>query len=66
MIKSGSCPECHQPVGSKHGVDPYKHAINCLHVEPGRPADIRDKANKKNEEYGRRVGILLDMAEGNG
>ena len=63
MIVSGICPECNQPVGSAHGTDPYKHAIACLHIEPGRPADILDKASKKNEEYGRRVAVLLAMAE---
>jgi hypothetical protein len=63
MIKSGLCPECHQPVGSRHGTDPYKHAIACLHVSPGRAADILDAASKKNEEYGRRVAALLAMAD---
>lgn len=57
------CPECKAPLEGVSGTSAYKHAINCLHLNPGTPAMMVDQAKKESSERGHRAAIMLGVEE---
>ncbi len=52
-----NCPECGTDLKT---VDPYKHAIACFHLTPGRLEDVlaAEEAKGNLERYKRIVALL--------
>lgn len=59
----GLCPECNKYVGRGSDTDAYKHMLHCLNVQPAPFHDIRANAEREGSEHGRRVLMLMDIAE---
>jgi hypothetical protein len=53
------CPECGTPVGPRAGIDPYKHAVACLHVPNEGRERVLQLLEDRDDEYARRVRELL-------
>lgn len=62
MAAAGKCPECGLEVGGDSNVDPYKHAVTCMHIDPSTHDRMIAQAEHESEERGRRVRILLGYA----
>ncbi len=57
-----TCPECGTDL---KGLDPYKHAVACFHLAPGRPEDIlAQEASRGNDVRYERIKALLGAAKG--
>lgn len=54
-----TCPECGARVGPRSGIDPYKHAVACLHI----PNEGRDRVLQliadRDDPWAERVRVLL-------
>lgn len=58
-MPGGKCPECGLEVGGSTNVDPYKHAISCLHLIPGERDKMIRAAEEESPERGERTRILM-------
>ena len=61
-----SCQECGKVIAGNSGIDPYKHMLRCLHVEPDNLGRIREQAEGARNEIVRRILAILDHIEGPG
>ena len=61
-----SCQECGKVLSGNSGIDPYKHMLRCLHVEPDSLGRIREQAEGARNENGRRILAILNHIEGAG
>ena len=61
-----TCLECGKVMGGQTSIDPYKHMLRCLHVEPDNLARIREQAEGARNENGRRILHILNHIEGAG
>jgi hypothetical protein len=58
MSEKNYCPECGTDLSK---LDPYQHAISCLHLPAARIEDWIDIANTKGGEYGQRVMFYVNL-----
>ena len=56
-----SCPECGIAVGSTANRDPYKHAIQCFHLEDKGREKLLALHRKSDEERDKRIVALLEF-----
>ena len=66
MAGEVTCLECGKVMGGQSGIDPYKHMLRCLHVEPDSLGRIREQAEGARSENGRRILHILNHIEGVG
>lgn len=64
MAGEVSCQECGKVIAGNSGIDPYKHMLKCLHVEPDNLGRIREQAEGARNENGRRILHILNHIEG--
>jgi hypothetical protein len=57
------CPECGADLSK---LDPYQHAISCLHLPATRIEDWEDLAKDKGGEYGQRVLFYVSLLKKKG
>jgi hypothetical protein len=58
MSEAIYCPECGADLLK---LDPYQHAISCLHLPATRIEDWEDIAREKDGEYGNRVLFYVNL-----
>ncbi len=61
-----TCLECGKVMGGQTTINPYKHMLRCLHVEPDNLQRIREQAEGARNENGRRILHIIDYIEGAG
>jgi hypothetical protein len=64
MMAEVTCRECGTRLGGNSGKAPFKHLQHCLHVEADSLQGVRNYAEGRRDENGRRVIHILDALEG--
>ncbi len=59
-VREFQCPECGTPLEGNSGRSGYKHMVQCLHVDQDSLERIREKADARRDENGRRVIYIID------
>lgn len=56
------CPECNVEIGKKVGIDIYKHAVICLHLQDHGAQKLLDEVANETDERSKRIKALMQAA----
>lgn len=56
------CPECGIEIGKKVGIDIYKHAVACLHLQDQGAQKILDEVADQKDERSNKIKALMQAA----
>lgn len=56
------CPECKAEIGKEVGIDIYKHAVACLHLQDQGAQKLLDEVADEQDERSVRIKALMQAA----